>query len=121
MHFDRLKPCSPDTRLTTSARRSRAAPSLLPDAPVGTDLELLADDPNVGADVDQGQLHAAQDVPDPGGGVAMAPDTVAPSMQSGDMVTPAAVNNDHPEAREVPRYPRRTRWQPDRYCPVSKH
>ena len=98
VHFDRLKPCSPDTRLTTSARRSRAAPSLLPDAPVGTDLELLADDPNVGADVDQGQLHAAQDVPDPGGGVAMAPDTVAPSMQSGDMVTPAAVNNDHPEA-----------------------
>ena len=121
VHFDRLKPCSPDTRLTTSARWSRAAPSLLPDAPVGTDLELLADDPNVGADVDQGQLHAAQDVPDPGGGVAMAPDTVAPSMQSGDMVTPVAVNNDHLEAREVPRYPRRTRLQPDRYCPVSKH
>ena len=79
VHFDRLKPCSPDTRLTTSAYQSRAAPSLLPDALVGTDLELLADDPNVGPDVDQGLLHAAQDVPDPGGALH----TVAPSMQSG--------------------------------------
>ena len=95
-------------------RQPRPAPSLFLKAPVGTDLELLDDEPDVTADMDQGQPHAAQDVADPGGGT---PDTA----QGGEAVTRAVVNNDHCEPPAVSRYPRRTRSQPDRYCPISKH
>ena len=118
VHFDRLKPCSPDTRLPTSVRQPRPAPSLFLKAPVGTGLELLDDEPDVTSDMDQGQPHAAQDVADPGGGI---PDTVTPSTQGGEAVTRAVVNNDRCEPPEVLRYPRRTRSQPDRYCAISKH
>ena len=114
VHFDRLKACSPDTRLPTSVRRPRPAPSFSLNTPVGTDLELL-DDLTVAPDMDQDR---PPDVTVPGGGLDIEPDTVT---QSGGTLTPAAVNNDHPETPEVSRYPRRIRSQPDRYCPITKH
>ena len=112
VHFDRLKPCSPDTRLPiTTPQRSGATASLPAAPPVGTDLELL-EDPYV--DI------TPHDMPDPGGGLSTQNSATQHTPSSGTPVLlgPAP---DPPSSPQASRYPRRTRSQPNRYRPGSTY
>jgi len=95
VHFDRLKRCSPNTRLPPAAPNQQQ-PSNPPSTPqpVGTDLELVEDDSDGPQLLHQGAPTAPASDPSP-----LPPQ---PSPQ-------------------VYRYPRRNRVPPDRYCPVIPH
>lgn len=107
VHFDRLKPCSPDTRLPlTSREQSRIdlPPSTTP--PVGTDLELL-EDPY--ADT------IPPDVPDAGDGYSMSDLAIQSRSSSEVPISP------EPAPDLSPRYPRRTHVEPDRYGEMFRY
>ena len=104
VHFDRLKPCSPDTRLPLPALREYSAnPRPAQRPPVGAGLELLEDD---------------TDTPlQPGDGTALPPvnrDSIIPPVKAAGAPLPLPPPLLPPPA---PRYPRRNRAPPDRYRP----
>ena len=108
VHFDRLKPCSPDIRLpmSTGSKRGVTASSSAT-LPVGTDLELL-EDPHE---------DLPRDIPAPGGVSSSAHSPTQPNVSEGGSV-PLVSTSVSPPPQSF-RYPRRARSQPDRYRPES--
>lgn len=108
VHFDRLKPCSPDIRppmSTGSKRGATASSSATP--PVVTDLELL-EDPHE---------DLPRDIPAPGGVASSADSPTQPNVSEGGSV-PLVFTSVPPPPQSF-RYPRRARSQPYRYRPES--
>ena len=104
VHFDRLKRCAPGTRLpvlpSDRVQESREPPIYGP-TPVGTDLEMVEDDPG--------------DILLPGRAVAHP----TPPVMSEPLHRDRTPFNPVLSAPRVPRYPRRNRTQPDRYTQLN--
>lgn len=112
VHFDRLKPCSPDTRLPlTTPQHSRVTLPLSGTPPVGTTLELLDD---------QYADTVPPDVPDPGAGHLMS-DSATQSTQSSEVPISREHTPDLPLSPQAPRYPRRTHAEPNRYGQMFRY
>jgi hypothetical protein len=109
VHFDRLKPCPSDIRLSQKfPQRSRVNDSLPRTPPVGTDLELV------------GGPDPCCRIPTGNNGMVIQ----NPSLPSPQETTPTPCSQDSDDVDSTahpPRYPRRDRTEPDRLYPVIKH
>ena len=114
VHFDRLKPCLPNTRFQSRPSRRSVGASHTVTPPVGTALELV-DDPDV--------PDTQSDHPGTVADSRMSPQSPADPSASSDTAPPSVCTPDlqRPALLHTSRYPHRVRSQPDRYCPVIEH
>ena len=130
VHFDRLKRCPPNIRIpprVATGCRTRTTPLGHQTQPIGTGLELVEDDtgnpphqshPNVTGDPPQiqprlvvmGRSPCHRNLPRAG-----------PIDQSADLPGTHPPSHSPTFPNHHPRYPRRIRTRPDRYCPGVLH